>query len=79
MGSLGLTSKKTFYYYFETLQRQIVMKVHKSYCIKVGVGNSFGFAGHIRDKLGGICGPVHVLVKTDFKVVFVLNRYFLDI
>ncbi len=27
-----------------------------------GVGNSFGFAGHIRDKLG-IRGPVHVLVN----------------
>ena len=26
-----------------------------------GVGNSFGFAGHIRDKLG-IRGPVHVLL-----------------
>jgi len=26
-----------------------------------GVGNSFGFAGHIRDKLG-ICGPVHAHV-----------------
>jgi len=26
-----------------------------------GVGNSFGFAGHIRDKLG-IRGPVHVHV-----------------
>ncbi len=26
------------------------------------VGNSFGFAGHIRDNLG-ICGPVHVLVN----------------
>jgi len=27
-----------------------------------GVDNSFGFAGHIRDKLG-TCGPVHVLVN----------------
>jgi len=29
---------------------------------KTGVGNSFGFAGHIRDKLG-IHGPVHVHVN----------------
>ncbi len=29
---------------------------------RTGVGNSFGFAGHIRDNLG-ICGPVHVLVN----------------
>jgi len=27
-----------------------------------GVGNSFGFAGHIREKLG-IRGPVHVHVN----------------
>ncbi len=27
-----------------------------------GVGNSFGFEGHMRDK-SGICGPVHVLVN----------------
>jgi len=27
-----------------------------------GVGNSFGFVGHMRDKLG-IRGPVHVLVN----------------
>jgi len=36
------------------------------------MGNSFGFAGHIRDKLG-IHRPVHVLV-TDFKVVFVIKQ-----
>jgi len=29
---------------------------------KAGVGNSFGFAGHIRDKLG-IRGPVHAHVN----------------
>jgi len=29
---------------------------------RAGVGNSFGFAGHIRDKLG-ILRPVHVHVN----------------
>jgi hypothetical protein len=29
---------------------------------RAGVGNSFGFVGHIRDKLG-IRGPVHVHVN----------------
>jgi hypothetical protein len=30
--------------------------------LRAGVGNSFGFTGHIRDNLG-IRGPVHVHVK----------------
>jgi hypothetical protein len=30
--------------------------------VRAGVGNSFGFAGHIRDKLD-IRGPVHVHVN----------------
>jgi hypothetical protein len=30
--------------------------------VRPEVGNSFGFAGHIRDKLG-IRGPVNVLVN----------------
>jgi len=34
-----------------------------------GVGNSFGLAGHFRDKLG-IRGPVHVHLK----VVFVIKQ-----
>jgi hypothetical protein len=32
-----------------------------TFVARSGVGNSFGFAGHIRDKLG-ICGPKHAHV-----------------
>ncbi len=41
--------------------------------IKSGVGNSFGFAGHIRDKLG-IRGPGHIHVNLFQGVLIVYTR-----
>ncbi len=41
---------------------------------RAGVGNSFGFKGHMRDKLG-IHGPVHVLAKLILRL-FVIKQVF---
>ncbi len=42
------------------------------YQLKAGVGNSFGFAGHIRDKLG--IRRQYMSNYIDFKVVFVIQQ-----
>ncbi len=41
---------------------------------RAGVGNSLGFEGHIRNKLG--IGGHYMFIETDLKVVYV---YFLDV
>jgi hypothetical protein len=63
--SLNLLSSMTFL--FPKALKSVFQKgkkLHVKLCrpSKTGLGNSFGFVGHIRDKLG-IRGPVHVLVN----------------
>ncbi len=52
---------------FEMIKIDRIVKYSKKLSFKLllfrsGVGNSIGFAGHIRDKLG-IRGPVHAHVN----------------
>ncbi len=56
------TVKLGFNKHKRTASAEFVRYNRVDLCSKPGVGNSFGFAGHIRDKLG-ICGPIYVHVN----------------